>query len=114
LRVWQDAVKVAAQIYRATQMFPRQEMYGIVAQLRSAAVSVPSNIAEGKGRSGDKEFIHFLHNARGSILEIQTQLIISRELKFLGTETAEQLLRETDELAKGVNALINSLRLRAA
>jgi four helix bundle protein len=90
-------VKVAAQIYRATQMFPKQEMYGIVAQLRRAAVSVPSNIAEGKGRSGDKEFIHFLHNARGSILEIRTQLIISRELNFCGRR------RQNSSYAKQTN-----------
>jgi four helix bundle protein len=113
LRVWRDAIEIAVEIYQTTQSFPRYEIYGITSQLRRAAVSISNNIAEGKGRSSDKEFIHFLHNARGSILELQTQLTISREIGYLDSEGAEKLLSDTDRLGKGVNALINSLKLRA-
>jgi four helix bundle protein len=113
LRVWRDAIEVAVEIYQTTRSFPRYEIYGITSQLRRAAVSISSNIGEGKGRSSDKEFIHFLHNARGSILELQTQLTISRELGYLDSEGAEKHLSDTDRLGKGVNALINSLKLRA-
>jgi four helix bundle protein len=113
LRIWRESIDLAIKIYQITQSFPRHETYGITSQLRRAAVSISSNIAEGKGRSSDKEFIRFLHTARGSILELQTQLVISRELGYLDSAVATQLLTDTDHLGKGVNALINSLKVRA-
>jgi four helix bundle protein len=73
LRVWKQSVDLALEIYRHTQNFPKNELYGLTSQLRRAAVSVPSNIAEGKGRSSDKELILFLHHSRGSLLELETR-----------------------------------------
>src|SRR5271168_1054435 len=72
LLVWQDGMKLAIEVYRVTAEFPRRELYGLSQQLRRAAVSVPSNIAEGKGHRSNREFGHFLLHARGSLLEVQT------------------------------------------
>ena len=77
LRVWRNAMELTVNIYLATRKFPAEETYGLSSQLRRAAVSVPSNIAEGKGRSSDKELLQFLSRARGSIYELQTQLEIA-------------------------------------
>ena len=76
-------MKLAREVYRGTGSFPKHELYGLTQQIRRAAVSVPSNVAEGKGRHSDKEFAHFLFNARGSLLELQTQLILAEELEYL-------------------------------
>ncbi len=110
LRVWRQSVDLALEIYRETQNFPKHELYGLTSQLRRAAVSVSSNIAEGKGRSSDKELVLFLHHARGSLLEVETQLFIARELAYIEDPRAEHLLGEVENLAKALNALINSLR----
>ena len=75
LLVWQKAKALAVQVYRSTEQFPRNETYGLTSQLRRAAVSVPSNIAEGQGRLTSGEFSHFLGQARGSLLEMETQLV---------------------------------------
>ena len=80
LRVWQMAMRLVLDIYRRTQTFPREETYGLTVQLRRAAVSIASNIAEGKGRSSDKELLHFLSTAKGSLFEVETQLMIARDL----------------------------------
>jgi len=77
LRVWQEAMQLAVEIYRSTADFPKHELYGLSQQIRRAAVSLPSNIAEGKGHHSNKEFVHFLFHARGSLLEGQTQLILA-------------------------------------
>ena len=74
LRVWQQAIEMALAVYRGTERFPKHELYGLAQQMRRAAVSVPSNIAEGKGRWSDKEFRQFLFHARGSLLELETNL----------------------------------------
>src|SRR5260221_12214958 len=76
LRIWQESMDLTVEIYRATSDFPRHEIYGLISQMRRAAVSVPSNIAEGKGHRSDPEFVRFLFHARGSLLELQTQLLI--------------------------------------
>jgi four helix bundle protein len=110
LRVWRQSVDLALEIYRETQNFPKHELYGLTSQLRRAAVSVSSNIAEGKGRSSDKELVLFLHHSRGSLLEVETQLFIARELAYIDEQRAEHLLAEVENLAKALNALINSLR----
>jgi four helix bundle protein len=89
LRVWQEAMELTLKIYRMTRKFPAQEMYGLSAQLRRAAVSIASNIAEGKGRSSDKELLQFLSHARGSLYEVQTQLQIAKSLVYM-TETDHQ------------------------
>src|SRR5690349_19040367 len=83
LRVWQEAIELTTDIYRQTVRFPKHETYGLVQQIRRAAVSIASNIAEGKGHRSDKEFLHFLFHARGSLLEVQTQLVIAGKLGYL-------------------------------
>jgi four helix bundle protein len=77
LRVWQQAMKLAAEVYRATHGFPKHELYGITSQIRRAAVSVASNIAEGKGHRSDREFLHYLFYARGSLFELETQILLA-------------------------------------
>ena len=111
LRIWQESVDLAVEIYRATSGFPKHETYGLVSQMRRAAVSVPSNIAEGKGHRSDPEFVR---HARGSLLELQTQLLIARRLQYLSEEKADELCRISDGIARGLNALINKFRERAA
>src|SRR5271167_983008 len=110
LRVWQESMKFAVEVYRVTAQFPRHELYGLSQQLRRAAVSIPSNIAEGKGHLSDGEFGRFLHHARGSLLEAQTQIMIAKELQYLGGEEAQRLLASADAIGRSLNSLINSLR----
>lgn len=114
LRVWQEAMKFVVDIYRSTIQFPRHELYGLSQQLRRAAVSVPSNIAEGKGHRSDREFGHFLMHARGSLLEVQTQIIIAQDLQYMPAEEAGRLLATSDVIGRGLNGLINSLGEKAA
>jgi len=114
LRVWQEAMKFAVDVYRATAGFPRHELYGLSQQLRRAAVSVPSNIAEGKGHRSDREFGHFLLHARGSLLEVQTQVMIAQQLKYLETEEVQHLLASADAIGRSLNSLINSMSEKAA
>jgi len=111
LRVWQGAIKLAVATYGVTEKFPKHEMYGLTSQIRRAAVSVASNIAEGKGHHSNREFCNFLFHARGSLLELQTQAIIARELKYLSPADAENLLGQAGAIAKALNALINAVRL---
>ena len=110
LRVWQEAMKLAAGIYRCTAEFPKHELYGLSQQLRRAAISVPSNIAEGKGRNTDKEFSQFLFQARGSLLEVQTQLMIAQELQYLPKKKTDHILALAEAVGRALNGLINSLR----
>ncbi|HEX9111864.1 MAG TPA: four helix bundle protein [Terriglobales bacterium] len=114
LIAWQKAMKFVTEIYAATQRFPSEERYGLTNQLRRAAVSVPSNIAEGQARFSQKEFHHFLSQARGSLVEIETQLLIAKELKYLQLAKAEDLLATADELGRVLNGLIASIKNRAA
>jgi four helix bundle protein len=110
LRVWQQAMKLAVQVYHATQRFPRSELYGLTSQIRRAVVSVPSNIAEGKGHHSDRAFVNFLFHARGSLLELQTQLMLAAELGYMEDNELNPLLQSANELARSLNGLINSLR----
>ncbi len=102
------------EIYKTTSTFPKPETYGLVSQMRRAAVSIPSNIAEGKGHRSDPEFVRFLFHARGSLLELQTQILIARRLDYLPVEKADELLRSADSIARGLNALINRFRDKSA
>jgi four helix bundle protein len=110
LKAWQRSFDLVLEIYRKTQSFPKEEIYGLTSQMRRAAVSVCSNIAEGKGRSSDKEFIVFLCHARGSLLELETQVSISKELGYLRQDTESKMEDLTAEVGRIVNGLINSLR----
>ena len=111
---WQKCMRLVTEIYLATQQFPTSELYGLTSQLRRAAVSVPSNIAEGQARFSQKEFHHFLSLARGSLAEIETQLLIAKELKYLSPIKVDSLLTVADEVGKVLNGLLASIKSRAA
>ena len=109
LKVWQKAIQLVTKIYSIASNFPKEEMYGIVSQIRRCAVSIPSNIAEGAGRGGKKEFSHFLDIAKGSSFELETQLIISTELGFLNNKSFEDINSELDEIQKMITGLQKSM-----
>ncbi len=109
LRVWQEAMKLASETYRITASFPKHELYGLSQQMRRAAVSVPSNIAEGKGHRTNKGFANFLFHARGSLLELETQIEIACDLGYLPNEQAEHLLSQTKRVGRSLTGLINAL-----
>ena len=113
LLVWQKGILLVKEIYRATGEFPREEVYGLTSQLRRAAVSIPSNIAEGYGRRATVDYIRFLKIASGSLYESQTQLEIAKELGFLEKEPHTRLNAMTEELERMLNALIAKLETRA-
>ncbi len=110
LSVWQRAHNVALQIYRSTETFPLRERYGLAAQMRRAAVSVISNIAEGCGRRDDRELTRFLNIARGSVRELECQLLLSRDLGYLSQEAWTDLDKDSQEISKMLNGLIRSFR----
>ena len=114
LRVWQEAMKLTTEIYRSTTDFPKHELYGLRQQIRRAAVSVPSNIAEGKGHRSDKEFVRFLLHARGSLLELQTQVLIAEELQYFRRQEAPHLLALAEGVGRALSGLINSMSEKAA
>lgn len=109
LIVWQKAMDLARACYAATQAFPKSEMFGLQNQIRRAAVSVPSNIAEGHGRLTDMQFRHFLGNARGSLSELQTELELARDLEFLSAIDTNELLQISREVARLLNGLIAAI-----
>src|SRR5271165_2329316 len=92
LVAWQKAMDLVTAIYQITASFPKEELYGLTSQRRRAAVSVPSNIAEGQGRHGVAEFRHFLRQAGGSLMELESQVMIAERLCYLNSETAGQIL----------------------
>jgi len=94
LRVWQLAMEMVVGVYEQTRDFPKQEIYGLTSQMRRSAVSVPSNIAEGKGRSSDRDRAHFFCHARGSLLELETQVLIAQRLEYLPSSAAGRLLAD--------------------
>jgi four helix bundle protein len=110
LLVWQKAKALCVLIYKATEPFPKAETYGLTSQIRRAAVSVPSNIAEGQGRLTSGEFCHFLGQARGSLLELDTQLAIALDLTYLKLDQYEIVDREVYQVLGLLNRLIESLR----
>ena len=110
LIAWQKAIALVTYIYSVTSKFPREEIYGLTSQLRRAAVSIPSNIAEGQGRATKGEFIQFLCHARGSLYELETQIIIGRNLEYLTTEQEESLAGSIAEIGRILNGLITSLQ----
>ena len=110
LHVWQESMTLVELVYKLTEAFPEKERYGLISQLRRAAVSVPSNIAEGAARGSDAEFIRFLHIARGSLSEIETQLLIAQRLDY--TTVAQSLERPIEQIFKKMGALLNHLKSR--
>ncbi len=107
LRVWQCGMDLAEEVYRLTKGFPKDELYGLSNQLRRAAVSVPSNIAEGHARTFVKEYLQFLSTAQGSLAEVQTQIEIAGRLKYLSLEQVQPALQQAELLAKQLHALRN-------
>jgi len=114
LRVWQEAMDLTVEIYKSTAAFPKYEIYGLAQQLRLAAVSVASNIAEGKGHRSTREFLHFLFHARGSILEVQTQILVATRLSYLPEEACSELLDRAEGIGRALSGLITSLDRRVA
>lgn len=100
LKIWKKAIDLAVKVYRVTSLFPLEEKYGLTSQIRRAAVSISSNIAEGAGRNSEKEFKYFSGIANGSSFELQTQLFISNKLSLINNEDLEKLHQYIDELQK--------------
>ena len=109
LIAWRKGMEMVAAIYDATDGFPSHEQFGLVSQLRRAAVSVPSNIAEGKAHFSNRDFVRFLRHARGSLAEIETQILIAQERNYVDSETTTKLSQKIDELGRILSGLINSL-----
>lgn len=109
LVAWQKAMALVTEVYRVTEGFPRREMYGLRRQVREAAVSVPSNIAEGKGRQTKRDYVQFLYRARGSLLETLTQLEIGKNLSFLDINTFDAAFTQASEVGRILNGLIRNV-----
>ena len=110
LVAWQKAKQLALSVYRETEHFPQTKMYGLTAQIRRAAISVPSNIAEGQGRGSKPDFAKFLCVARGSLLELLTQLEIARDLGYTSAESFNELQKHNGEVLRILNGLLDSLQ----
>jgi len=110
LVVWQRAIELTSAIYALTRTFPRDEIFGLTNQLRRASVSVASNIAEGSGRGTTKDFLKFLHMARGSSCEVETQLVIARRLKLGTPEDLYECDDLVDQVLRMLNAMMRSLK----
>ena len=112
LIAWQKAMDLAVAVFRLTETLPRREVYGLASQLRRAALSVPSNIAEGQGRGATREYVRFLRIARGSVQELETQLTLALRLGFVRPEVINPLLNDTAEVSRIVSGLMRSLERR--
>ena len=110
LRVWKQAYELTLLVYRATAKFPKSELYGIVSQMRRAGVSVISNIAEGYSRRGRGEYIQFLSVAYGSLSELETQILLSKDLEYIAKEEFDKLMKLKDETGAMLYRLIQRLR----
>lgn len=111
LIVWQKAVQINLEIYRVTATLPQSEIFGLTSQMRRAAVSIPSNIAEGRSRNTRKDFTQFLRIAHGSTAELQTQLEIARGLSFVSQTDYNKLEGILSEISRMLNSMITKLRL---
>jgi four helix bundle protein len=108
LKCWQKAFDLSLSIYKISRSFPKDELFGLTSQLRRAAVSVVSNIAEGKGRSTEKDLLRFLANARGSLFELETQIALAENLSYISQTESASLLRDASETGKLINGLIRA------
>ncbi|WP_420582544.1 four helix bundle protein [Reichenbachiella sp.] len=107
--VWELAIEIAQLIYETSSGFPNEEKFGLISQIRRAAVSISSNIAEGASRSSDKEFNRFIEIAMGSIFEVRSQLFLSKRIKILNKQEFDRLEEKLSTLAKKLNSLRNKL-----
>jgi len=105
LKVWQRSHELTLEAYRVTATFPSAERFGLISQLRRAAASVPTNIAEGSKRESNQEYARFLNSAEGSLAETEYLVMLSRDLGFLARDSADELLKEITEIARMLNAL---------
>ena len=110
LVAWKKAMDLVTMIYRVTHKFPKEELFGLVSQLRRAAVSIPSNIAEGQARSSRGEFQLFLGHARGSLSELETQILIARNFDYVDETETNSLLERAAEVGRVLNGLLASLK----
>jgi four helix bundle protein len=108
LKAWQTARSLVGDIYRLTQGFPKHEVFGLTLQLRRAAISIPSNLAEGAGRNGNKEFAHFLSIAMGSLSELETQLLIASDLHYI--DENHEVFAQVEEVSRLLAGLIKAVR----
>ena len=111
LRAWQEAVSLVTKVYEITAAFPKEEVFSLTNQMRRAAISIPSNIAEGAARNSDKEFLHFLTVARGSLSELETQVTISRNLGYV--KDTDVIGGRIDDLFGLIGGLIRSIERRS-
>ena len=109
LKVWQQAMDLVTDVYKHSASFPKEEMFGLTAQIRRSAVSVPSNIAEGSAKSSEKDFARFLEISMGSSFEVETQLIIANRLNMLSSQDFELLLAKLQEIQRMITGLSKSL-----
>jgi four helix bundle protein len=112
LEVWKKSMDLVEQVYLVSNDFPNHEKFGLVSQMQRAAVSIPANIAEGWGRSSTLEYIHFLKIAKGSLLELETHIIIAERLKYLDNSKSKKLISRIDEVLRMLSSLITSLKSR--
>jgi four helix bundle protein len=112
LIAWRKSMDFVEAVYRTTAAFPREEVYGLISQMRRAAVSIPCNIAEGQGRDSSREFHRFLSVAHGSLREVETQVLIAERLKYVNTDTGAKLMESAGEIGRLLNGLMNSLARR--
>lgn len=103
LHIWQDGIKLARRIYEITSTFPANEKYGIVSQMTRAAISIPSNIAEGAGRNSNKDFANFLSIAMGSLFELHTQIVICEQIGYIDSETVKEIDQQIYTLQQQIN-----------
>jgi four helix bundle protein len=106
LKVWQESKDLVTHIYTLTSKFPKEEIYSITVQIKRAAISIPSNIAEGAARDSNKEYIHFLYIALGSVAELDTQLLIAKDLNFLNEKEFNEISEKLDNIGKMLSGLI--------
>ena len=110
LDVWKDSMDLVCEIYKVTKEYPRDELYGLVSQLRRAAVSIVANISEGAARQSTKEFVHYLSISRASLSEVEAEMMISQRLEYISQETCSNLLNHVESVGIRLSALIRSLR----
>ena len=110
LKVWQRAVELVEKVYKISRTFPKEERFGLVSQLQRSAVSVPANIAEGWGRGTTQEYIYFLRVARGSLMELETHLIITQRIYYPTAKPTDDIFQEIEVIGKMINGLIGKLK----
>lgn len=108
-KVWEKSHNLTLEIYNATIKYPKEEIFGLISQMKRSSSSIPTNIAEGCGRNSDKDFCRFLYFAFGSANELEYQLLLSIDLKFIESEEGQKLLLQTEEIKKMLNRLIKKL-----